>query len=166
MLTILLGSWLLGRISEEAAAKKGTGALQGVKPTKRGKPKTELAAAQRMQKVSQATIDSMKSMGMQKAIQKANSGNASAEFVEGAKRMYGKRVQPENMMKDGRPLTDAAKRAEKQTKSSPTVTKSISSAKNKKGPIVAARDADKAAAAERRNVSTRAKSKGKSQRGY
>jgi hypothetical protein len=41
------------------------------------------------QKVSQKTINEMKQMGMTKAIQKAASGNASPEFVEGAKRMYG-----------------------------------------------------------------------------
>lgn len=60
------------------------------------------------QKVSQSTIDSMKTMGMTKAIQKANSGTASAEFIEGAKRMYGSRVNPSAAAtkSNAAPLTD------------------------------------------------------------
>lgn len=42
--------------------------------------------------VSQATIDNMKRMGMSKAIERANSGQASEEEVEGARRFYGNRV--------------------------------------------------------------------------
>ena len=45
-------------------------------------------------KVPQSVIDEMKKIGMGEAIKKANSGSASAAFVEGAKRMYGKRVNP------------------------------------------------------------------------
>lgn len=44
-------------------------------------------------KVSQKTIDDMKTMGMDKAIERANSGTAGAEFEEGARRMYGKRIK-------------------------------------------------------------------------
>lgn len=48
-------------------------------------------------KVSQLTIDSMKRMGMKKALEKANSGSADAEYIEGARRMYGSRVTGEPM---------------------------------------------------------------------
>lgn len=44
-------------------------------------------------KVSQLTVDSMKQMGMAKALEKANSGSADGEFVEAAKRFYGNRVR-------------------------------------------------------------------------
>lgn len=44
--------------------------------------------------VKQSTIDEMKRLGMAKALERANSGTASAEYVEGAKRMYGNRVKP------------------------------------------------------------------------
>ena len=44
-------------------------------------------------KVSQAVIDEIKKKGMTAAIAEANSGGASAEFNEGAKRMYGNRVK-------------------------------------------------------------------------
>lgn len=40
-------------------------------------------------KVSQATIDRIKSDGMTNALKKAVSGKASASYVEGVKRMYG-----------------------------------------------------------------------------
>lgn len=40
-------------------------------------------------KVNQSTIDEIKKLGMSEAIKKANSGGASREFVEGAKRFYG-----------------------------------------------------------------------------
>lgn len=40
-------------------------------------------------KVNQSTIDEIKKLGMSEAIKKANSGSASREFVEGAKRFYG-----------------------------------------------------------------------------
>ena len=43
-------------------------------------------------KVSQSVIDEIKKKGMGQAIAHANSGKASAEFVEGAKRFYGNRV--------------------------------------------------------------------------
>ena len=83
-------------------------------------------------KVKQSTIDEMKKIGMSEAIKKANSGNASAEFVEGAKRMYGNRVHPEKMMKDARPLTDEAKKKMPMAQSK-TVTKSVSHTKKGKG---------------------------------
>lgn len=41
-------------------------------------------------KVKQEVIDRIKKMGMGAAVKAANSGNESAEFVEGAKRMYGR----------------------------------------------------------------------------
>ncbi len=44
-------------------------------------------------KVSQLTIDSMKKLGMSKAIERANSGQASEEEVEGARRFYGNRIK-------------------------------------------------------------------------
>ena len=44
--------------------------------------------------VKQSTIDDMKRMGMSKAIERANSGEAGQEFEEGARRMYGKRIRP------------------------------------------------------------------------
>jgi len=40
-------------------------------------------------KVPQSTIDEIKKLGMSDAIKKANSGGASREFVEGARRYYG-----------------------------------------------------------------------------
>lgn len=40
-------------------------------------------------KVNQSTIDRIKKMGMGEAMKAANAGTESAEFVEGAKRMYG-----------------------------------------------------------------------------
>lgn len=40
-------------------------------------------------KVSQATIDQIKSQGMTAALKKAAAGGASASYVEGVKRMYG-----------------------------------------------------------------------------
>ncbi len=43
-------------------------------------------------KVSQAVIDEIKKKGMSASIKEANSGSSSAEFLEGAKRMYGNRV--------------------------------------------------------------------------
>lgn len=43
-------------------------------------------------KVKQEVIDRIKKMGMSGAVSAANSGKESAEFVEGAKRMYGNRV--------------------------------------------------------------------------
>lgn len=45
-------------------------------------------------KVKQSTVDSMKQLGMAKALEKANSGSADGEFVEAAKRFYGNRVKP------------------------------------------------------------------------
>lgn len=75
----------------------------------------EAAAAKKPQKVSQKTINDIKQMGMTKAIQKAASGNASAEFAEGAKRMYGQN------------RIDAAKPKPPPTK---TTTKSVSVSKN------------------------------------
>lgn len=44
-------------------------------------------------KVKQLTLDSMRQMGMAKALEKANSGSADGEFVEAAKRFYGNRVR-------------------------------------------------------------------------
>lgn len=52
---------------------------------------------QRSPLVSQAAIDHMKKIGMKKALEIANSGTAGAEFEEGARRMYGKRVHPRNI---------------------------------------------------------------------
>lgn len=43
-------------------------------------------------RVSQSVIDEIKKIGMKAAIEKANSGSAGLEFREGAKRMYGGRV--------------------------------------------------------------------------
>lgn len=43
-------------------------------------------------KVSQATVDKINKMGMKAAISHAGSGQADGEFVEAAKRFYGKRV--------------------------------------------------------------------------
>lgn len=43
-------------------------------------------------KVKQEVIDRIKKMGMNAAVEAANKGSESAEFVEGAKRMYGNRV--------------------------------------------------------------------------
>jgi len=43
-------------------------------------------------KVPQSTIDSIKRMGMNKAIEKANTSGAPPAFVAGATRMYGNRV--------------------------------------------------------------------------
>jgi len=42
-------------------------------------------------KVSQGTIDKIKSMGMQAALKKAARPSTSGDFVEGVKRMYGAR---------------------------------------------------------------------------
>lgn len=47
-------------------------------------------------KVKQEVIDRIKKMGMGEAVKAANSGSESAEFVEGAKRMYGSRVGASN----------------------------------------------------------------------
>lgn len=47
-------------------------------------------------KVKQEVIDRIKKMGMKAATEAANSGKESAEFVEGAKRMYGGRVGASN----------------------------------------------------------------------
>ena len=58
-------------------AGKGTG-------VKKAKTKTVVTPGT---KVSQATIDKIKAMGMKKAL--ANASNASAEMREGLKRMYG-----------------------------------------------------------------------------
>lgn len=44
-------------------------------------------------KVSQAVIDEIKKKGMAGTLAKANSGNATTEFTEGARRMYGNRVK-------------------------------------------------------------------------
>lgn len=44
--------------------------------------------------VQQSTIDAMKRMGMAKAIEKANTPGVGAEFLEAAKRFYGKRIKP------------------------------------------------------------------------
>lgn len=44
-------------------------------------------------KVKQSTIDDMKKMGMSKALERANKGDAGDEFYEAAKRFYGKRVK-------------------------------------------------------------------------
>jgi DnaK suppressor protein len=60
-------------------------------PKAAAKPAVKTVAPAAKTKVSQATIDSMKTMGMTKAIEKAANGKASAEFKEGAKRMYGQR---------------------------------------------------------------------------
>lgn len=60
-------------------------------------------------KVKQSTIDSMKTMGMTKAIQKANSGGASAEFIEGAKRMYGNRIKQGVQPKSSQNVQDPRK---------------------------------------------------------
>lgn len=97
-------------------------------------------------KVSQSTIDSMKQMGMSKAISKANSGDASAEFIEGAKRMYGTRV------KDNTPI-----------KSSPSVTKSatMDGPKGKVGPVVAERNRMEAAGELKHPLETHGKQNGK-----
>lgn len=129
----LLLSFVMARTTGDAMKAKGTGALQGVKPTKRAKPKVELASAKKEQKVSQSTIDSMKTMGMSKAIQKANSGNASSEFVEGAKRMYGGRIKP--VMSSS---SSVSRTAEKKPISKP-------------GPVVAARQAS---AAKKKDIGT------------
>lgn len=43
-------------------------------------------------KVRQATIDAMNKKGMEASIAHANSGKASAEEVEAARRFYGKRI--------------------------------------------------------------------------
>lgn len=47
-------------------------------------------------KVKQEVIDRIKKMGMSSAVEAANSGKESAEFVEGAKRFYGNRVGAKN----------------------------------------------------------------------
>lgn len=47
-------------------------------------------------KVKQEVIDRIKNMGMASAVGAANSGKESADFVEGAKRMYGNRVGAQN----------------------------------------------------------------------
>ena len=47
-------------------------------------------------KVKQEVIDRIKKMGMGAATSAANSGKESAEFVEGAKRMYGSKVGASN----------------------------------------------------------------------
>lgn len=47
-------------------------------------------------KVKQEVIDRIKKMGMDSAVKAANSGSESAEFVEGAKRMYGTKVGAQN----------------------------------------------------------------------
>lgn len=44
-------------------------------------------------KVSQSVIDEIKKKGMSAALAHANSGSATTEFTEGAKRMYGNRVK-------------------------------------------------------------------------
>lgn len=52
------------------------------------------------QKVSQKTINDIKTMGMSKAIAKAAGSGASSEFREGAKRMYGaERIRQAQMPK-------------------------------------------------------------------
>lgn len=55
--------------------------------------KAEVGPSQKLIKVSHKTIADMKAMGMSKAIERANSGTAGAEFEEGARRMYGKRIK-------------------------------------------------------------------------
>lgn len=77
-------------------------------------------------KVKQLTIDSMKRLGMTKALEKANSGSADGEFVEAAKRFYGNRVRK-----------DAANFRGNVPKDSPAVIEDP--AKKGPGPVVQAR---------------------------
>jgi len=56
-------------------------------PKAKTTPKPKVAAGT---KVSQATIDKIKSLGMAAALKRAGSSN-NAEFLEGVKRMYGAR---------------------------------------------------------------------------
>lgn len=65
---------------------------QRPRKTKDGHVLNATAAKPKAVKVSKATIDSIKRMGMTKAIEKANTHAAPPEFVEGAKRMYGNRI--------------------------------------------------------------------------
>jgi hypothetical protein len=65
--------------------KKMTGAGQ---PSGYKNPKAKGSKKASAIKVSQATIDSIKSAGMAAALKKA-AGGASASYVEGVKRMYG-----------------------------------------------------------------------------
>lgn len=65
-------------------------------------------AYDRSMKVSQSTIDEIRKLGMAKAIEKANSGQSSAEFLEGASRFYGDRVKRPAVM-DSAPGTTAPK---------------------------------------------------------
>lgn len=58
-------------------------------------------------KVKQLTVDSMKQMGMAKALEKANSGSADGEFVEAAKRFYGNRVRKDAANYRGQVSKDA-----------------------------------------------------------
>lgn len=82
-------------------------------------------------KVAQGTIDSMKTMGMSKAIAKANSGNASAEFVEGAKRMYGNRIKPPTVASSPTVTKSAAKQPTPQMQQSLAQTRTAPTKKSK-----------------------------------
>lgn len=75
--------------SSDAAASRNK-SLAPRKPAPTKVTSSDSAASRKpYTKVSQATIDKIKTMGMTKALQSASSG--SAEFREGVKRMYGEK---------------------------------------------------------------------------
>ena len=83
------------------------------------------------QKVSQATIDRIKKMGMTKALASAKT-NRSAEFREGLRRMYGQRRLSAAMggtsaalRGTGRPGTDAGSAKVNVAKKKPSIKKSV-----------------------------------------
>lgn len=88
-------------------------------------------------KVSQATIDHIKKMGMTEAIRQANSGSAGAEFTEAARRMYGGNRVSNTV---GEPTAEAPK--EKAGPSSPSKAESAPAAEAPKTqPISSVRPA-------------------------
>jgi hypothetical protein len=80
-------------------------------------------------KVSQATIDNIKKLGMDKALKAAAAGKADAEMREGLKRMYGQKrldaaessTKPYNI----RPIKPAAKSADAARSAAPKTTKPV-----------------------------------------
>jgi hypothetical protein len=89
------------------------------------------------QKVSQATIDKIKKMGMTKALKSAS--NASPEMKEGLKRMYGSR----RLAEATKPMQQTARAADRKTPMKSNPTARIAERKSAAKPMTNARIADR-----------------------
>jgi hypothetical protein len=109
-------------------------------------------------KVSQATIDNIKKMGMDKALKAAAAGKANAEMREGLKRMYGQKrldaaessTKPFNV----RPIKTTAKTADAARAASTKTTKPA--AKPAAKPVAKSADSARAASTKSTKATTKA----------